>query len=343
MDLQYLLYLQENVRNDALTPFMMGFSDFAISFWLMAAIFCVYWSVDKKSGYFIIASYCISSLLNSLVKLSFCIYRPWIRNPNIIPAGNAKMSAGGYSFPSGHTQSITSGFASGAILIWIKQKWLSILLFIVIFIVAFSRNYLGVHTPQDVVVGFLLGLLSVFWAYKLQNRVNKDRKSDIKLLIYCIITGIVSILYFTYKNYPILIDAEGKLVVDPQRMMKDGFLGAGLWIGFILGWFIEKYYINFSTNCSIKTKIIRAVCGVGSLYLFNNIIIRELFYFPALPCLTKFVQWFLLIFYVMVIYPLIFKYVENLISFERKQIDKNQMDKNQIDKDRMDKNQIEES
>ena len=312
MDLEYLLYLQNNVRTEILTPFMMEVSNFAISFWLMAIIFCVFWCVDKKSGYFMITSYCITSLLNSLVKLSFCIYRPWIRDPRIIPAGNAIKSAGGYSFPSSHTQIMTASFASGAVLTWMKQKWISILLFIGIFIVAFSRNYLGVHTPQDVIVGFLLGLISVFWAYKLQNRTNKDLKSDIKLLAYGIIIGIVSILYFIYKNYPTTFDAEGKLIVDPLKMMKDGFLATGLWFGFILGWFIEKYFINFSTNCTIATKILRAVFGVASTY-FVNFKLGNTFYNYMSSYWAMFSRWFFLIFYVMVIYPLIFKYIEIII------------------------------
>ncbi len=312
LDLQYLLFLQNNVRTDNLTPFMMGVSNFAISFGLMAAIFCIFWCVDKKSGYFMITSYCITSLINSLVKLSFCIYRPWIRDPHIVPAGDAIKSAGGYSFPSGHTQIITASFASGAVLTWMKQKWFSILLFIIIFTVAFSRNYLGVHTPQDVIVGFILGLLSVIWAYKLQNREKKDKKSDFKLLLYGIIIGIVSILYYTYKNYPTSFDSEGKLIVDPIRMMKDGFLSTGLWMGFLLGWFIEKYYINFTTNCSVPIKLARAVFGVGSLYLVYFKIGR-LFYQLMSNCWANFFKWFLMIFYVMAIYPLIFKFVENLI------------------------------
>ncbi len=317
MDLQYLLYLQENIRSDTLTPFMMEVSNFAISFWLLSIFLCIFWCVNKKVGFFILASYSISSILNAVVKLSFCIYRPWIRDPNIIPVTigkiDAKRTASGYSFPSGHTQVITSYFACGAFIAWLKHKWLSILLVFVIFLVAFSRNYLGVHTPQDVIVGFLLGVLSVFWAYNFINKEKQDKKSDTRFLIYGMLIGLISILYFTYKNYPTELNSEGQLIVDPQKMMRDGFLGVGVWLGFCLGWYIEKYYVDFSTDCSLTTKIIRAIIGITTVYLvFYKL--GSLYYSFMPYFLAKLLQWLSLTMYSMAIYPLIFKNVEKLFN-----------------------------
>lgn len=319
MDLQYLLYLQENVRNETLNPFMMEISNIAIGFWLLAVFMCLYWCVNKKSGLFILASYSISSLVNAVVKLSFCIYRPWIRDPNItppqIPFGakiiDAKRSASGYSFPSGHTQVVTSYFVSCAYLAWKKYKWLSILCLLAIFIVAFSRNYLGVHTPQDVIVGFILGSLSVFWGYNFINRTNQDKKSDTRLLIYAILIGIASILYFTFKNYPTELDEAGKLIVDPKDMMKDGFLGIGIWFGFNLGWYIEKYYVDFSTECSLVTKIIRAIIGIATTYLVYHQV-SSLFYENMPKFCARMCQWTSMMLYIIAIYPLIFKFIERL-------------------------------
>ena len=321
MDLQYLLYLQENVRNDSLNPFMMEISNYAISFWLLAIFMCLFWCINKKAGLFVLTSYSISSLTNAIVKLSFCIYRPWIRDPRIAPPMiqiadkliDAKRTASGYSFPSGHTQVVTSYFASCVYLTWFKHKFLTILFLLGIFVVAFSRNYLGVHTPQDVIVGFILGSLSVYWSYLFINRANQDKKSDFKLLIYAIIIAIVSILYFTLKNYHTALDAEGKLIVDPQKMVKDGFLGIGVWLGFNLGWFIEKHYVDFSTDCSTKCKIIRAIVGVATTYLVYYKL--GSLYYDFLPnYYARMCQWTSMMLYIIAIYPLIFKSVEKLIS-----------------------------
>ena len=309
MDIQYLLYLQENVRNEYLTPFFMEVSNIAISFWLMSVFLCIFWCFNKKAGLFILASYSYSSIVNALTKLTFCVYRPWIRDPNIIPAGNAIKSAGGYSFPSGHTQIVTSYFVSSAVLTWFKHKWFSILFVIAIILVAFSRNYLGVHTPQDVIVGFILGSLCVFGAYKFVNRTKQDKETDRKLLICSIIIGIISILYFLFKSYPIDLDAKGNLIVDPQRMMRDGFLGVGVWLGFNLGWYIEKHYVDFSTDCSLKIKIVRAIIGIITVYLIYSKL--GSWYYNNMPVFwARLSQWFSMMFYSLAIYPMIFKYAE---------------------------------
>ena len=317
MDLQYLLYLQENVRNETLTPFMMEVSNIAISFWLLAIFMCLFWCINKKAGLFILTSYSISSLTNAIVKLSFCIYRPWIRDsqitPPIIGTVDAKRTASGYSFPSGHTQVVTSYFVSCAYLTWLKHKWLTILFLFGIFVVAFSRNYLGVHTPQDVVVGFILGSLSVFWANLFINRTNQDKKSDFKLLIYAIIIAITAILYFIFKNYPTTLDINGKPIVDPQKMIKDGFLGIGVWLGFNLGWFIEKHYVDFSTNCSLICKIIRAIVGVITVYLVYYKL-GSLYYNFMPNYYARMCQWASMMLYIIAIYPMIFCFIEKKFS-----------------------------
>ena len=317
MDLQYLLYLQENVRNEALNPFMMVISNIAIDFWLLAVFMCLYWCINKKTGLFILASYSISSLVNAVVKLSFCIYRPWIRdssiNPPRIPFGakiiDAKRTASGYSFPSGHTQVFTSYFVSCAYLAWKKHKWLSILSLLAILVVAFSRNYLGVHTPQDVIVGFLLGSLSVYWGYIFVTRANDDKKSDTKLLISAVLIGIVSVIYFLFKNYPTEIGADGYLIVDPKSMMKDGFLGVGVWLGFNYGWYIEKYYVDFSTKGSLKTKIIRAIIGIATTYLVYHQV-SNLYYAYLPKYCARMCQWMSMMLYITAVYPLIFNIIE---------------------------------
>lgn len=66
--------------------------------------------VDKKWGYRFLTVHRGAELLNGVVKLTVCAYRPWIRSNLIEPAGDSKVAATGYSFPSGHWGNLVSRF-----------------------------------------------------------------------------------------------------------------------------------------------------------------------------------------------------------------------------------------
>ena len=109
MDIDYLLMLQrfrERI-NGILTPFMELVSLFAISFLILIPAF-IYWCTDKRIGLYALSTYALSSVLTVVIKLTACVYRPWIRDSRIIPAGDSVRSATGYSFPSGHTANAAS-------------------------------------------------------------------------------------------------------------------------------------------------------------------------------------------------------------------------------------------
>ena len=97
------------------------------------------------------------------MKLTACVYRPWIRDARVVPAGDAITTATGYSFPSGHTT--TAGPIYGGMAVSGRKRVKPVAVFCVIMVAltAFSRNYLGVHTPQDVLVGLVESVLAL-WA-----------------------------------------------------------------------------------------------------------------------------------------------------------------------------------
>ena len=96
-------------------------------------------------------------------------------------------------------------------------------------------------------------------------------------------------------------------------MIKDGFLGIGVWLGFNLGWFIEKHYVDFSTECSILTKIIRAIFGVVTVYLIFYML--GSYYYKILPNFyARMCQWASMMLYTLAIYPIIFNFIEKRIQ-----------------------------
>ena len=264
MDIEYLLWLQEwrNATNNALTPFFEQLSFFGTRDVLLLPAF-IYWCLNKRSGMFIFFSFKLSQTINSIVKLTACIYRPWVRDPRIIPVGGSIKNAGGYSFPSGHAMTATPLY--GGLACVTKSKILRCLFVVLILATAFCRNYLGVHTPQDVIVGTLLGALSVYIGHKVFAYLDKHPEKDIHIMILSALMGILTLIYVTYKPYHLDYTADGKLLVDPVEMQIDSWGDAGTFASFALAWFIESRFIKFEpTGINAKGIIL---CIVGMLLL----------------------------------------------------------------------------
>ena len=75
---------------------------------------------------------------------------------------------GDFSFPSGHS---SSSFAS-AVSVWLYNKKLGTLCLIVAYLIAFSRLYIYVHFPSDVISGIIIGIFSALISEKIISKSN---------------------------------------------------------------------------------------------------------------------------------------------------------------------------
>lgn len=268
MDIEYLLWLQNfrNAINDALTPFMEWISHFAVMYLLMVPVF-VYWCISKRKGLYVLASTVLSLAVNSVVKLTACIYRPWIKDPRVVPAGDAITEATGYSFPSGHVATATPIY--GGLAHAFKKRWLTWICVALILITAFSRNYLGVHTLQDVLAGLMIGIGSLYLMQKIFDYLDVHPEREDVLLFFGFAFGISAIFYITFKQYPTEY-VNGELLVDPHRMMKDGYKDIGQFVAFCAARFLEKRFVRFKETGLNKKGIILALFGAFVLFLLSQ-------------------------------------------------------------------------
>lgn len=251
LDIQYLLWLQDFRNNigDAWTPFMEWVSMFATNYVILIPIF-LYWYWDKRKGLYALVSYYFCMVVTPIAKLTVCTYRPWIRDSRVIPAGNSIATATGYSFPSGHTSTCGPLAGGVAVNLWEdkRTRWLSVILVAFVLLTGFSRNYLGVHTPQDVFVGIALSILSLIVTAKLFCYLDAHPEKEDGILLGSFLFCCAALAYITLKRYPMDMNSEGKLIVDPQKMMNDGYGDLGKAMGFIIGRYIEKKWIRFQPS-----------------------------------------------------------------------------------------------
>lgn len=120
-----------------------------------------------------------------------------------------------------------------------------------------SRNYLGVHTPQDVVVGLISISAMVFVMYKAWPWLCTHTQDGAKILGVVLLACGVCAAYTVFKSYPV------SDLVDPLKMQKDTIEGIGGMVGFSLGWYLEPRWIGFSTDeLTAKLRAERCVVGV---------------------------------------------------------------------------------
>lgn len=321
LDIRYLLFLQDfRTRiNDAWTPFMEFVSSFATRYLILAVLF-VYWAVNKRSGLYSIAAMCLTLGINQLVKLTACVYRPWIRDPRIVPAGDAITTATGYSFPSGHTATAAPIFGGMAVTSDKKHKWFPAVCVLGIMLIAFSRNYLGVHTPQDVFVAIVESVLCLIIRSKIFTYLDQNPAKEDVFLLAGITFSIVSLIYITFKPYP-LTYVDGKLLVDPQKMMNDGYGDLAFLCAFCIGRYIERKWIRFTPTGINAKGIILCVIGMVLFVLLNNNIGAPLDQLLGSHW-GHFMRRMITILYYMALYPAIIKLVMDKTGTEERKPEK---------------------
>jgi len=136
------------------------------SFYLLLFPFLL-WCVDFYLGIRVGIIFLLSVYVNTGLKGIFQQPRPFDILPEI-----QKVHASGYGFPSGHAQS--SLVVWGSIAYWKKQTWIRNLSVLLILLIGFSRIYLGVHFPTDILGGWLIGGLILGLSYFIFLKINLD-------------------------------------------------------------------------------------------------------------------------------------------------------------------------
>ncbi len=310
MDIEYLLFLQDirNASGDLFAPFFLWLTDFSVSLWPIILMYFVYWTCDRNVGKRLIFGHSGALLMNGFLKLVCCVNRPWIRCDEIEPYGDVKGGATGYSFPSGHSTNVTSIF--GGIGFWQRKKHIviTIVSFAIVVLTMFSRNYLGVHTPQDVIVGCLAAIVMMILANFIESWTDKNIKRDLYVIIGGLLLCVVLIIFYETKSYPLVYNDAGELLVDPKKMIADSFEGIGAISAYVICRYFERRYFDFEKILDWKSRfVVATICSIPLIWWFNHCI--DLVSNLLNRNWAKFLYFFVGITYAMIVVPAIMKKV----------------------------------
>lgn len=267
MDFEYLLFLQ-NLRAEApnfINSMLLFISEFAAGSLPVVIIVVFYWCIDKRTGQRMGLCFAGATMVTQLIKNIACVYRPWKQDARLQIAPEAAATATGYSFPSGHATLAASFYGNIAAYLKKYSKWWILPCVLLTLLTAFARNWLGAHTPQDVLVGMMIALVVLLLSKHLLNWADGSKNRDWLLATIGIILSAAMLIYTSVKPYPMDVLPDGTLLVDPWDMVTDCYKAAGAMMGFCLGWVLERHFVGFDAKGAGKARMIRGVVGVALL------------------------------------------------------------------------------
>ena len=229
-----------SIRAEWLTPIMKIFTFLGDEEFFLLFLPLAYWLWRKQVMGRVGMVLLFTFVLNAIIKGIFQIPRPE-EIEHLVHADD-------WSFPSGHSQ--------GAMVLWgwlayeLKDKRAYLVAAVLIMGVGFSRVYLGVHFPTDILGGFLVGLVTLIiyaWVLKLDPPgwvpLGPTRQS---MIIFVILMGIFMLV---------------------PELSEVAIKGGAAFIGFLSGYLHEKKYLSSSIKPGMNLLLSRLVLGLVGIVI----------------------------------------------------------------------------
>jgi len=235
MDLSIVKWIQ-SFRHPILDWFFYIITQLGDQYVFILVAVIIYWTINKKFAHKFVFAFILSAAINAGVKEVFKRPRPYF-----YPGVDAEPSwqTIGYAFPSGHAQAAgVLGYTAIHASKKTKYKFLKPVAIAILVLVPLSRIYLGQHFLSDVVVGVLLAYGLAHLSFKLVDKMNDDEH------IYTLMLAPIFIaLLFFVKNH-------------------DLYIAAGGFIGFAVGYYVEKKYVGFDVKAPFLIQVIKVIIGL---------------------------------------------------------------------------------
>lgn len=295
-----ILYALEKIRTPFWNGVMSAVTQLGGEVIFIVAAVVVFWCVSKWEGYYLMTIAFCGTVLNQFLKLVCRVPRPWVRDPNFTIVESARAEATGYSFPSGHTQNAIGLF--GGMARWGGRRWVRLGLTALALVIAFSRMYLGVHTPADVGVSLVLAAALVLGLYPLMRRAQeKPQYMGYVLAAMLVVSG----------SFVVFVEAYGFSADTDAENLASGIGNAwkmlGAVAGMTLAWLLDRRYIHFETQAVWWVQVIKVAVGMALLLAIKSGLKAPLLALLGHEGLAGGVRYFLLVLVAGAVWPLVFR------------------------------------
>lgn len=198
----------------------------------------IYWCVDEKKGLRLGLAVLVSVWINISLKFLLDQPRPFFEGYDL-SVGMVAERLGG--FPSGHAQN--SLVLWTIIASWGKRKRLYGIAALVCLLIGFSRIYLGVHFPTDILGGWILGGLILtayfFLVRQLEKQIDDESRKGISLK---------KLLEQGGLRLELIIMASAAFIMILYRPDQETIIPGGMLLGMAAGYILNKRYIGFKSS-----------------------------------------------------------------------------------------------
>jgi membrane-associated phospholipid phosphatase len=153
-EIQLMHHLQW-IRSPWLDGVMLYLNLFDTMIFYYFLIVCAWYAYDRKTGIHLLFLYVLGCWVNQNMKDLFGQPRPFQMDPTL-----GLLSVSYFGFPSGAAQVMLALFGFLALRVQRAWFWASSIFFVLL--IGFSRVYLGIHFPSDIVGGWIIGALLLF-------------------------------------------------------------------------------------------------------------------------------------------------------------------------------------
>ncbi len=299
-----VLHLLESLRTPVLDRVFLIITEAGYeTVFLIIALFML-WCVDKHRGYFMLTIGFIGLEINQVLKLIFKVPRPWILDPKLSIVEKARAGAGGYSFPSGHTQIAVNTY--GAIAATSRRKLVRFVCGLLIAAVALSRMYLGVHTPKDVCVSLLIGIVLLAAGLPVFNFIQKHRWLFAPVLAVLALIAYGTILFVNGLD-PASVDAE-----NLADAFKTVYTMAGAVAGLVITWLFDTVWLHYEVKGTMKGQLVKLIFGFAIVMAIRLVLKAVLGLFMSDLYLADAIRYFVMVVFAGVIWPMTFNKLNRL-------------------------------
>lgn len=244
-----LIQFLQSFSTPALDRIWVFITDIHHENWYILMLPLLLWFYDKRFARYMISVFIISVWSNSLLKDLFGTARPSPDQVRWIVEESSK------AFPSGHSQGPMMVW--GALALEFGTRWFTVIAAALVFLIGFSRLYLGVHWPIDILGGWAIGALLLWGFERTRSFWTGEQMAFARRLLWATVIPLATLVIASVALH------DAPAFNTPKDEAGYVWILTGAFLGFWIGSILEERYVGFEPRQGgLLQQILKGIIGV---------------------------------------------------------------------------------